>query len=154
MQYQFFVLAGIVLLGFALGGWFLVQAQRKLKIIFADGNPSAEGLPHEITRRLLRLETRLEADAPRLERAEAVSRVSVQKVGFLRFNPFQDTGGDNSFTIALLDGENTGVIFSSLYMREGTRLYAKEIKNGIPRQTLSEEETRVLAAAMQNGTHS
>ena len=149
MQYQFLFLSGDVVLGFAVGGWFLVQTHKKIKIIFAGGNPSSEGLPHEIVRRLLRLETVLEADAPRLGSVEKISRVSVQKVGFLRFNPFQDTGGDNSFTMILLDGENTGIIFSSLYMRDGTRLYAKEIKNGTPRQPLSAEETRVLKDAIQ-----
>ena len=78
--------------------------------------------------------------------------MSVQKVGFLRFNPFQDTGGDNSFALALLDRENNGVILSSFYTREGVRIYAKQIENGASRQALSDEEKKVLEEALNRST--
>ena len=54
----------------------------------------------------------------------------IQKVGLLRFNPFKDTGGDQSFILSLLDSNNTGVIISGLYSRSGTRWYAKKVKEG------------------------
>lgn len=55
---------------------------------------------------------------------------SVHKVGVVRFNPFKDLGGDQSFSVALLDGENSGVVFSSLHTREGNRTYAKPVEKG------------------------
>jgi len=54
----------------------------------------------------------------------------IQKVGLLRFNPFKDTGGDQSFILALVDGTDTGVIISGLYSRSGTRWYAKKVRKG------------------------
>lgn len=54
----------------------------------------------------------------------------IQKVGMLRFNPFNDTGGDQSFVVALLDAHDTGIIISSYHTRSGTRWYAKNVKKG------------------------
>src|SRR3989344_8480086 len=48
------------------------------------------------------------------------SLLHIQKVGLVRFNPFKDTGGDQSFILSLIDGNNTGVIISGLYSRSGT----------------------------------
>ena len=50
-----------------------------------------------------------------------------QRVGLVRFNPFEDTGGNQSFALALLDAEGNGWVLSSLHARTGTRVYAKPI---------------------------
>ena len=72
----------------------------------------------------------------------------IQKVGLLRFNPFKDTGGDQSFVLALLDGDDTGVIISGIYSRLGTRWYAKKIQSGKGVEyELSEEEKKVVLKA-------
>ena len=75
--------------------------------------------------------------------------MSIHKIGFLRFNPFPDMGGDYSFAAALLDRDNNGIVLSSLTMREGARLYAKEINKGVSPSPLSAEEKKVLESAMQ-----
>lgn len=70
----------------------------------------------------------------------------IQKVGLLRFNPFKDTGGDQSFILSLVDNNDTGVVISALYSRSGTRWYAKKIRNGKGVEyDLSEEEKKALA---------
>ena len=51
----------------------------------------------------------------------------IQKVGLIRYNPFKDTGGDQSFVLSLIDGNDTGVVISGLYSRSGTRWYAKRV---------------------------
>lgn len=72
----------------------------------------------------------------------------IQKVGLLRFNPFKDTGGDQSFILALVDGTDTGVIISGLYSRAGTRWYAKRVKKGkAVEHELSNEEKEALRMA-------
>lgn len=72
----------------------------------------------------------------------------IQKIGLLRFNPFKDTGGDQSFIMALLDANNTGVVISSLYARSGTRWYAKRIVNGNAiDHELSDEEKKAIKEA-------
>jgi hypothetical protein len=68
-----------------------------------------------------------------------------QHLGFKRFNPFTDTGGNQSFALSLLDENHNGIVISSLHSRESTRIYAKMIKNGkSENQDLSKEETEVI----------
>jgi hypothetical protein len=72
----------------------------------------------------------------------------IQKVGLVRFNPFKDTGGDQSFTLALLDGEGNGVVVSSLHSRTSTRVYAKPvIKEEAEEYKLSREEKKAIEKA-------
>lgn len=69
----------------------------------------------------------------------------IQKVGLLRFNPFKDTGGDQSFILSLVDSKNTGVIISGLYSRTGTRWYAKRVVEGKGvEHELSDEEKKAI----------
>ena len=72
----------------------------------------------------------------------------IQKIGLVRFNPFKDTGGDQSFILSLVDGNDTGVIISGLYSRSGTRWYAKRIVKGKSLEhELSDEEEKALKEA-------
>ena len=84
-----------------------------------------------------------------LEKLEKDSRSHIQKVGFLRFNPFQELGGDHSFSAALLDNNDTGIIITGLHSRERTRVYVKEIKKGKSQIELSKEERRSLQIAQK-----
>ena len=72
----------------------------------------------------------------------------IQKIGLVRFNPFKDTGGDQSFILSLTDGNDTGVIISGLYSRSGTRWYAKKVVKGKSvEHELSDEEKKALSQA-------
>lgn len=73
----------------------------------------------------------------------------VQKVGLIRFNPFKEIGGDHSFSLALLDGKDTGIVITGLHTRERTRIYAKVIKNGKSEFQLSDEEVKALVKAQK-----
>lgn len=74
-------------------------------------------------------------------------RSHVQKVGLIRFNPFKELGGDHSFSLAILDGTDSGVVITSLHTRDRTRVYMKDIKKGKSESDLSEEERKVLMIA-------
>ena len=74
----------------------------------------------------------------------------IQKVGLIRYNAFKDVGSDLSFAIALLDGNDTGVVLNGLYGSESSNIYAKPIKGGISTYQLSEEEKYALEIAEQN----
>ncbi len=78
------------------------------------------------------------------------SRFSVQKVGIIRFNPFSQIGGNQSFSIALLDRNDNGIIITSFYARENNRVYAKPIKGGKSQYNLSKEEVRAIELAIKN----
>lgn len=87
-----------------------------------------------------------------LEAIEAKGELHLQKIGFLRYNPFKTTGGDQSFILALLDGQDNGVVFSSLHSREATRIYAKPVKaGGAEKYKLSNEEEKVIKGAKKAG---
>ncbi len=74
---------------------------------------------------------------------------AVQKVGVVRFNPFGEVGGNQSFAVAWLDNFNSGVIMLSLYSRDGVRIYAKPVKEGRSEYQLSKEEEEALRLAME-----
>lgn len=141
------IAASAALIATGAVGWIVFGIRKQAKRIFG-ANPLPENTQSELLRRIARLEAKLELVEPRVEILEGVAKVSVQKVGFLRFNPFQDTGGDNSFVMALLDANDNGIIISSLYTREGIRLYGKKIEKGSSKNVLSDEEKKVLADAI------
>ncbi len=141
------IAAGIAVIAFALF-WLIVDLRKKWTRVFGKNAPPEGKLLEDVLQRGAKNEMLVGNIAKRLEPLERVSKISVQKVGFLRFNPFHDTGGDQSFSLALLDGENNGIIVSSLYTREGARIYAKEIKGGKAKQPLSGEEQKVLEDAV------
>ncbi len=88
--------------------------------------------------------------AQEVERLRTLTKSSFQKSAVVRFNPFEDTGGDQSFIIALLNGSNSGVVISSLHGRNGTRVYAKQVVVGKARDhELSKEEKEVLQKAIK-----
>ncbi|MFC1618233.1 DUF4446 family protein [Patescibacteria group bacterium] len=72
---------------------------------------------------------------------------STQKVGVFFYNPYGDTGGALSFSVAMLNDLGSGVIFSSLHARGGTRVYAKEIVKGKSKQHLTEDEMEAMRRA-------
>ncbi len=80
---------------------------------------------------------------------EARSRGSLQHVGLVRFNPFDDTGSDQSFAIALLDADHSGIVVSSLHGRAGTRVFAKPIASGQAAHALSDEESEAVRLATE-----
>lgn len=72
----------------------------------------------------------------------------LQYIGLVRFNPFSDTGGSQSFTLALLDGRLHGLVMTSLYARSGHRWYMKQIEKGKGKDIqLSKEEEQAIAQA-------
>ena len=100
--------------------------------------------------------TRIEQLARRVDALDALerelaasSRLALQKVGIVRYNPFQDTGGDQSFAIALLDPSGTGVVLSSLHGRAETRIFAKQVANGASSYALSDEEQQAIRVALR-----
>ena len=74
----------------------------------------------------------------------------LQRLGFRRYNPFTDTGGDQSFSAAFLNENGDGIMISSLHSRENTRLYAKKVEGGkVVGQAISKEEAEVINEAIK-----
>lgn len=78
---------------------------------------------------------------------ERSSRSHLQRVGFVRFNPFREAGGDQSFALALADRDGNGVVISSLHGRDVTRVYGKPLAAWESPYPLSEEEQQAITRA-------
>jgi hypothetical protein len=83
------------------------------------------------------------------ELLEERSRLSLQHVGIVRFSPFRDTGGDQSFALVIADDHGHGVVLSSLHARDVTRVYAKPLASWDSPYSLTDEEKKAIALAQQ-----
>lgn len=86
-----------------------------------------------------------ESNKVELQKLKAEGRLHLQNLILKRYNPFSDTGGDQSFILTLLDGNQDGVVITSLHSRENTRFYVKSVKEGIGvDHPLSDEEQKMI----------
>jgi len=100
---------------------------------------------HQVVRELDEVEARTAILERDLKRA-------FSRVGLVRYNPFEDTGGNQSFALALLDEHGDGFVMSSLQTRNQTRIYVKGIKAGRSDAAVSDEEAEALRAALAHST--
>ena len=94
-------------------------------------------LDHLLASQMQRLDgvaDELMAQGARIRAMEAAGRHAVQRVGLVRYNPFEDTGGNQSFALALLDADANGVMLTSLHSRQATRVYLRTIIGGSVRR--------------------
>lgn len=75
--------------------------------------------------------------------------ICLQHLQIVRYDAFSDTGGGQSYSLALLDEHHNGIIMTSIYGREDSRTYAKPIENGVSKYPLSKEEQLVLKKALE-----
>lgn len=104
----------------------------------------------ELLKEFRKLEEKVKGLTKELESFREKSKLSIQKVGIIRYNPFSNIGGDQSFSIALLDDRNDGVVITSLFSQEGNRVYGKPIKGGESNYELSNEEKRAIKKAVDS----
>src|SRR3989344_3223928 len=124
-----------------------VRHYKKLKV---SDERSLESAINTIFRGVEELHSMFSLVEGRVEVLERKNVRNIQRVFMKRFNPFDETGGNQSFSMTLLDANNDGVVLSSLHARSGTRIYAKPVKAG--KQTeheLSLEEQEVINLAMK-----
>jgi hypothetical protein len=152
------VLAGFGCALVVLGGYHLLVAGPRLRGVRAtlgthDGLLGAGGA-EPATRRI----TNLEAAAAgaereraqlvgRIEALEKVAQSETPRIGFLRYNAFDDVGSDQSYALALLTRDGDGVVLSSIYSREETRTYGKTVVKFQTSQEASAEERAAIAQA-------
>jgi Protein of unknown function (DUF4446) len=143
----------IALVGCALLWGSLRRARAAQRVLLPDG--ASAGLVDRQAS-LQRAQTRLEeglADLEsRVERqgevTEASLRTSLRFQGMVRYDAYRDMGGQQSWSIALLDGNQSGAVVTSLHARDHARVYLKEMVEGTPSQRLSPEEERAVALAL------
>ena len=98
------------------------------------------------------LQKRISESEKVIQRLEIDGLQHVQRIGIVRFNPFADTGGTQSSSIAILDARKSGIVMTTLYGRSGNRSYVKEIIKGTCKELdLSKEEKEAIEKASLGG---
>ena len=144
------LIISILALTMAVAGWLSLRSFNRLRQTFFTGSGGAN-LEHILNslatdfRQLQNQETTLEQALLKLKKDFGFA---VQKTGVVRFNPFADGGGNFSFTLALLNGHNTGVVITSMHGREQNRIYTKKIQDGKSETQLTDEEQQAIDRAI------
>jgi hypothetical protein len=116
-------------------------------VAVSGGDPGLLARQASVEREIATAGGRIEQLGGRLDRLQEQTARCLQRVGLVRYDAFKELGGHLSFSVALLDAKQDGVVVSILNDRDGARGYAKPIVGGRSTFTLSEEEQRAIAQA-------
>ncbi|MDD5696930.1 MAG: DUF4446 family protein [Candidatus Pacebacteria bacterium] len=95
------------------------------------------------------LEEKIEQLEEEFKKEKNKNRMAFKKAGLIRYNPFREKGGDQSFSLALLDEEDKGFVLTSIYTHEGVRIFAKPVTKGESQYQLSDEEREAIRKAKE-----
>jgi hypothetical protein len=144
------VIFGIVVLWLSVITFFLVRIFLFFRVLSQNtGEKDLIALLRELAEKADKNEKSISLFANEVENFRAENATHIQKLGFVRFNPFNEMGGDHSFCVVLLDKKDTGFMLTGLHTRERTRVYVKYVKRGKSEYELSKEEVKVLQSAMK-----
>ena len=128
--------------------WKILKLNKRNKLFFSETKAKDfEGMIAEQIKRLRSADSVMKDLLNQQNKISETLEKSIQKVGIVRFNPFGDTGGNQSFSLSLLDQQDSGLIISSLYTREGVRVFLKPVKKGVSEYNLSKEEQEAIKKA-------
>ncbi|MDO8573219.1 MAG: DUF4446 family protein [Candidatus Daviesbacteria bacterium] len=152
-DWTIFVIAAMVVIFIWLGflSFFIGRQNKFLKFLFPKSGERDIRKKFEETIKVVEgFKKELAGLVNQVEINQRKGLECIQRVEILRFNPYDDTGGDQSFTVCLLDNGGSGVVITSLHARSGTRVFGKQIVNGkSAKYELSKEEETVVSKAMK-----
>jgi hypothetical protein len=153
-NYPLLILFGLTIILFIWNIFLQIQnhkTKKRIEVLFKGKKAvDLEGLISEAIERMEKSEENIQEIYKFLKHLDKTTKKSLQKVGVVRFNPFHESGGDQSFAVALLDAYDNGFIISSLYTRQGVSVYSKPIEKGESKKyPLSEEEKKALKKAQK-----
>ncbi len=150
-----YISLGVAVIALVFGIYAVIASgqTRKWRKIFSGSDPddipnNLEDIVEKIAQRLKLIDEDNDKTALSLEAISKQLNTATQHVGIIRYNGNGDDGGNLSFSAALLDAHQSGIIITSLHGRANSRIYAKIITNGTSEQTLSEEEREALIQAV------
>ena len=138
------VLAAYIVLAVAVIMMAVAVRSLSQRVAASSGDPRVLDRLVAAERDLSAAMRRMEHLAAKVDRLADEGQRSLQHVNLVRYDAFKELGGHLSFSLALLDARQDGVVLSALNDRDGARLYAKPIAGGRSSFTLSEEEQRAL----------
>lgn len=126
-----------------------IGARRSQRMVAAALGGGDSGLSLEnLVAQLSTISKELEVSRESTKNVQNLLSGCVQKVGLVRFDAFDDAGGELSFSAALLDNDGNGIVLTAINGRSESRTYAKSIDSGKSSHTLSEEEEKAITVAM------
>ncbi len=111
------------------------------------GGAGAADRLSELASSLSQQEGLLKRVTDRVSELEGQAQIDVSRIGFVRYNAYDDTGSEQSYALALLNRAGNGVVLTSLYSRSDTRTFAKAVAGFKPAANASEEELRAIERA-------
>jgi hypothetical protein len=145
------IVALVMALGAAVFSWLKIR-QFTQRLEGALGGTNAGTLEAQLAehhQQMDHISQRLTQLNTKYSELTVTSSVASQKISIVRFNPFGDTGGDQSFSLAVLDAHDSGYVLTSIHGRQGTRVYIKPVDYGKSKYSLSDEERQALTQAIK-----
>lgn len=142
LLYIVFGISSIALIG-------VILIRQKINKFFKKDDGNIETLLSSILDELKNLTINNSKTQEEIQRLISRNKKSIKGVEAMRYNPFKNQGGNQSFSVALVDEEANGVIVSSLYSRERNNFFLKPIREGQSEYELTEEEKMVLKKAIE-----
>ncbi len=147
-----FLLVAIIIWFALLSSYLLKTVSHYKKLIRGADNIDLQKVLENIIEKQAQEEKHISQINKSLQETQKRALSHFQKSALIRFNPFEDAGGDQSFSLALLDEVDNGVVISSLHSRSGTRIYAKSVITGRhSAHAFTKEEKEVVEKAVKQG---
>lgn len=146
----------LVVINVAIAGWLIFLTSRyrailaKMGTLFSGDEKSLGERIKNYIEDVKAVENHCYLLDKEVKKVNKLTERSLHRKGFVRYNPFGDVGGNQSFSLCLLDAAGDGYVISSIHSREGTRVYAKTVEGGRSEYNLSEEEKKSIELALKN----
>lgn len=141
-----YIVWGVFFIWLIILSWIVFKIRKHYyNLITRTKKERIDGILDELLEQDKNIKTDLEEIKKQVREEMKSSLLHLQKIGLVRFNPFERVGGEQSFVVALLDKENNGIIVNFIYTREGLRAYTKRVQKGKGEEyELSEEEKKAI----------
>lgn len=128
----------------------LLLGKRISRLTKGASGQSLERVIHKLDERTELLEKYARSSSEKIKSIDARVETSIRGIATERFDPFQGSGGQQSFTSAFLNEQGDGVVISGIHSRDGVRVYAKQVQDFKSERELSEEEQKAIKKAQKN----
>jgi Protein of unknown function (DUF4446) len=143
------VLVGLAGVAFAWVAWVRVRRLRDAqRVLIGGGRKDLVEFSVSLQGRIDDLHRAVDEVAAGLARVDRRVDGSVANSAIVRYDAYEDTGGHQSASLALLDGSRSGVVVTAIQGRDYARIYMKELERGRPSVALSPEEQEAVERAM------
>ena len=158
-NYMLYIVMGLAALVFILIIIMIVNSvkmnkmKKRLDNFMSKDDVNLEELLVKYTKKLNNLLEHDKEMQTSIEHMEKSVKNCIQKIGVVRYQAIQNMGADLSYTVALMDESNNGVVFNGIYGRDGCYTYAKPLEDGKSKYNLSEEEEQAIKKAIENAEY-